>query len=61
MIAGEDEVVTAAQSQKLYEGYTGPKSRWIDPDATHNTVSNSATLPWWREVSDFLLESAAPR
>jgi len=61
MIAGEDEVVTAAQGQKLYDGYTGPKNRWIDADATHHTVSNSATLPWWREVSDFLLESAAPR
>jgi len=61
MIAGEDEIVTAAQGQKLFEGYTGPKRRWIDPDATHNTVANTVDLPWWQEVTDFLLENSAPR
>jgi hypothetical protein len=61
MLAGEDEVVTMAQGQKLFDGYTGPKRHWIDPEATHNTVSNSAMLPWWREVSDFLIESGGPR
>jgi pimeloyl-ACP methyl ester carboxylesterase len=55
MIAGEDEVVTTTQSEKLYNGYSGPKQRWFDADATHNTVSNSPFLPWWQEVSDFLL------
>lgn len=60
MIAGEDEVVTAAQSKKLYNGYAGPKQRWLDADATHNTVSNSTFLPWWQEVSDFLLYNDKP-
>lgn len=61
MIAGEDEVVTTAQSEKLYASYAGPKQRWFDTDATHNTVSNSTFLPWWQEVSDFLLTDTQPR
>jgi len=61
MIAGEDEIVTPAQGQKLFDGYAGPKRKWVDPDATHNTVANTVDLPWWQEVSDFLLESSAPR
>jgi len=61
MIAGQDEVVTTAQSEKLYASYPGPKQRWFDTDATHNTVSNSTFLPWWQEVSDFLLTDTRPR
>ena len=61
MIAGRDEVVTAAQSEKLYASYAGPKQRWFDTDATHNTVANSTFLPWWQEVSDFLLADTHPR
>lgn len=61
MIAGEDEVVTTAQSEKLYASYSGPKQRWFDAEATHNTVSNSTFLPWWQEVSDFLLTDTQPR
>jgi pimeloyl-ACP methyl ester carboxylesterase len=61
MVAGQDEVVTSAQSHKLYESYSGPKRQWVDPDATHNTVSNAPAEAWWREVSDFLIEHAVPR
>jgi pimeloyl-ACP methyl ester carboxylesterase len=61
LIAGEDEVVTAAQGRLLFESYAGPKRLWIEPGATHNTVDFSPYAPWWREVSDFLLESPAAR
>ncbi len=61
LIAGQDEVVTTAQSEKLYGSYSGPKQRWFDTEATHNTVSNSTFLPWWQEVSDFLLTDTQPR
>jgi uncharacterized protein len=61
MIAGQDEVVTPAQGDKLFESYAGPKRRWFDADATHNTVINAATEPWWREVTDFLLNDTRPR
>ena len=61
MIAGEDEVVTTGQSEKLYASYTGPKQRWFDAEATHNTVSNSTFLSWWQEVSDFLLTDTRQR
>jgi hypothetical protein len=60
VIAGQDEVVTAAQGRLLYQGYGGPKHCWTDPDAGHNGIDFSAAAPWWREVSDFLL-SKLPR
>lgn len=55
LIAGRDEVVTAAQGRVLYENYAGPKRLWVEEDATHNTVDFDPAAPWWREVSDFLL------
>ena len=60
LIAGKDEVVTAAQGQGLFDSYTGPKRLWTDPDATHNTVDFSPAALWWHEVSDFLLKNPAP-
>ena len=60
MVAGEDEVVTPGQSRKLFE-LADPKRRWVDADATHNTVVNDAAEPWWHEVSDFLLNDTRPR
>jgi len=61
LIADEDEVVTAAQGRKLFDGYAGPKRLWTLPGATHNTIDFSADAPWWREVSDFLLGHAPAR
>ena len=61
MIAGQDEVVTAAQSRKLFDSYAGPKREWVDEDATHNTVIDAPTEVWWREVSEFLIEHSTPR
>jgi hypothetical protein len=61
LIAGEDEVVTAAQGQILFDSYGGPKRLWIEPEATHNTVNFSPYAPWWSEVSDYLLKSSKPR
>jgi alpha-beta hydrolase superfamily lysophospholipase len=55
LIAGEDEVVTAAQGHLLFDGYGGPKRLWVQPGAGHNTLNFSPDAPWWREVSDFLL------
>lgn len=61
LIASEDEVVTAPQGQLLFDSYAGPKRRWVDPGATHNTVNFSPLAPWWREVSDFLLTDTRQR
>jgi len=61
LIAGQDEVVTAAQGRLLYQGYEGPKHLWTDPDAGHNGIDFSASAPWWHEVSDFLLGDASRR
>jgi hypothetical protein len=56
LIAEDDEVVTAGQGRLLFDSYSGPKRMWTEPGATHNTVDFSANAPWWREVSDFLLD-----
>jgi hypothetical protein len=61
LIAGQDEVVTAAQGRLLYQGYEGSKHLWTDPDAGHNGIDFSASAPWWHEVSDFLLGDASRR
>jgi pimeloyl-ACP methyl ester carboxylesterase len=61
LIAGQDEVVTAAQGRLLYRGFEGPKHLWTDPDAGHNTIDFGASAPWWREVSDFLLNQSSRR
>jgi hypothetical protein len=55
LIAGKDEVVTAAQGRRLFDQYASPKRLWVEPGAHHNTLDFEIAAPWWREVSDFLL------
>jgi uncharacterized protein len=61
LIAGRDEVVTAAQGRLLFQGYGGPKHLWTESDAGHNTIDFRPGAPRWREVSDFLLTQSSPR
>ncbi len=53
-IAGEDEIVTPQQGEKLFAACAEPKRRWIDPHGTHNLTDIGRDAPWWQEVSDFL-------
>jgi pimeloyl-ACP methyl ester carboxylesterase len=55
LLAGEDEVVTAAQGHVLYDSYRGPKRLWTQRGATHNTLDLDPDSQWWSEVSEFLL------
>lgn len=55
MVAGQDEVITAAQGLLVFEQYAGPKRLWVDESASHNTIEHSIDASWRREVSDFLL------
>jgi len=57
LIAGRDEIVSAAQGELLFEKLPGPKKRWLFPDATHND-SEIQSAEWAREVSDFLIGAA---
>lgn len=54
MLAQADEVVPARFGQQLYEGYDGPKRKWIQDGMTHNTLNYSPGSRWWQEVVDFL-------
>jgi pimeloyl-ACP methyl ester carboxylesterase len=59
VIAGADEVVTAASGLRLHEQYAGPKHLRTFPGLRHNDVDYSPEAPWWREMSDFL--TSAPQ
>jgi len=61
LIAGQDEVVTAAQGRLLFESFGGPKRLWEEPDAGHNTIDFDAGVRWKQPVSDFLLDGASRR
>jgi len=54
LVAGRDEVVTAAQGRKLFAALGGPKRLWEQPGAQHNTLDLRPGNPMWREVADFL-------
>jgi pimeloyl-ACP methyl ester carboxylesterase len=56
VIAGEDEVVTAASGLRLHERYGGPKHLRLFPGLGHNELDYSKSAPWWKEVADFLTQ-----
>lgn len=53
LIAEQDEVIPVLHSQRLYNGYAGPKKLWTFPYAGHNSWPSSPAAPWWREVMLF--------
>ena len=55
LLAGEDSVVPTELGRRLYEGYNGQKRLWIQESAGHNNLDYSPSLPWWRELTAFLL------
>jgi len=59
LIAGSDEIVPPAQSQRLFQALPGPKRLWVFPAASHNTWPASADAAWWGEVWDWLAVQAA--
>lgn len=54
ILAGEDEIVTAADGLRLHDSYSGPKFLKVLPGVGHNEIDQSSDAPWWREMSDFL-------
>lgn len=55
VIAGEDEVVGAAQGRKVYESCPAPKLLITLTGAGHNSIDVQPDAPWFRQTSDFLL------
>lgn len=52
VLAQNDNVVPSRLGQSLFDGYTGPKKRWLEPGASHDDVHHfCATL--WKEFLDF--------
>ena len=55
LLASDDEVIPVTQGRQLFESANEPKRLWVAPGATHNRLPYEIRAPWWREVSDFLL------
>ncbi|HEX8310671.1 MAG TPA: alpha/beta fold hydrolase [Chthoniobacteraceae bacterium] len=56
VIAGEDEVVTAASGLRLHESYGGPKHLRLFPGLGHNELDYSSGAAWWEEISNYLTQ-----
>lgn len=56
LLAGRDVNVPTRFGQQLFDGYQGPKKRWIQAEAGHNSLDYNPKAAWWKEVSDFLLK-----
>jgi alpha-beta hydrolase superfamily lysophospholipase len=54
LVAGRDEVVTAAQGWALFNALRGPKRLWVQPEAGHNDLALEPGAGWWEETAGFL-------
>jgi pimeloyl-ACP methyl ester carboxylesterase len=54
LIAGRDEVVTAAQGRRLFAALAGPKRSWEQASAGHNTLDLDPRWRGWDEMVAFL-------
>jgi pimeloyl-ACP methyl ester carboxylesterase len=59
LLAGSDEIIPAEFGRRLFDTYDGPKRLWVQETATHNTLDYNPEMPWWDEVTDFLLQHRA--
>jgi pimeloyl-ACP methyl ester carboxylesterase len=57
VVAGRDEVVPAELGRRLLDAYTGPKRLWEQPAAGHNSLNYRPDAPWWKEVSEFIIQT----
>ncbi len=56
LLAEHDEIIPVDLGQELYETIDGPKRLWIQKGQTHNTLDLTPGLPWWEELTGFLME-----
>jgi len=54
LVAGRDEVVTAAEGRRLFSALPGPKKLVEQPEATHNGLDLSPGNVFWTEAVRFL-------
>jgi len=54
VVAGQDEIVGAAQGRKLHENYHGPKLLIVLEGAGHNSFDIQPHAAWFARVSAFL-------
>jgi pimeloyl-ACP methyl ester carboxylesterase len=52
IVAGADEIIPPTLGERLYDGYAGPKSLQVIPNARHNDTALQSP-EWWQEVLVF--------
>lgn len=55
VLAGADTVIPHDLGRKLHDGYAGPKTLQIIPEAGHNDVADQSS-EWWKSVFNFWAE-----
>lgn len=61
LTGGRDRVVPNRFTQKLFDGYQGPKKLWTQPASGHNTFHLDPTEPFWKEIDEFLFANSGNR
>lgn len=56
LVAGEDRLVPARLGRALFDGYSGDKRLWVQPQAGHNTLDFNPNARFWTEVTRFLID-----
>ncbi len=54
LMAKQDEIIPNKNTLNLFNKLSNRKKIWKFPDAGHNTMPVSPSLPWWEEVTQFL-------
>ena len=57
VMAGQDQLVPNAHSERLFQSLTTRKKLWRFESAGHNNVPMDPNLAWWGEVMQFLMDS----
>lgn len=57
VLAGDDEIIPVRHGKRLYESLATRKKLWLFDGARHNEMPLAPNLAWWREVTDFIVQS----
>jgi alpha-beta hydrolase superfamily lysophospholipase len=58
LMAGQDEIIPARHTMRLYESLPGEKRLWAFQDAGHNSWPAAPDAGWWAEVMDWVSDPA---
>jgi len=60
MLGGKDDVIPSEFGRKLFDGYSGPKQLWFNPEANRGDLHQGAPAAA-KEVIEFWNNREAPK